>query len=203
MYVPPAFQFSEQEALAFVKANDFGVLVTRDLTMSHIPMLLKQTENGAVLCGHISARNPQARAIRAGETAKVMFAGPHAYISPMMYSEPLRNVPTWNYQAVEIMGTLKATAPENTRAAMTAQVEQYETEWAMDDLSDKYVAGNLRAILAFELSVDEIIGKNKMSQNKPQSERDKVAKHLDADGQSIVAALLREPNHEISNGDEK
>ena len=203
MYVPPAFQFSEQEALAFVKANDFGVLVTRDLAMSHIPMLLKQTENGAVLYGHISARNPQVEAIRAGETAKVLFAGPHAYISPMMYSEPLRNVPTWNYQAVEIMGTLKATAPENTRAAMTAQVEQYETQWTMDDLSDKYVAGNLRAILAFELSIEEIIGKNKMSQNKSQNERDKVAAHLDADGQSIIAALLREPNHEISNGDQK
>ena len=203
MYVPPAFQFSEQEALAFVKANDFGVLVTRDLAMSHIPMLLKQTENGAVLCGHISARNPQVRAIRAGETAKVLFAGPHAYISPMMYSEPLRNVPTWNYQAVEIMGTLKATAPENTRAAMTTQVEKYETEWAMDDLSDKYVAGNLRAILAFELSIDEIIGKNKMSQNKPQTERGKVADQLDAQGESIIAALMREPNHEISNGDEK
>ena len=186
-----------------MKANDFGVLVTRDLTMSHIPMLLKQTENGAVLCGHISARNPQARAIRASETAKVLFAGPHAYISPMMYSEPLRNVPTWNYQAVEIMGTLKATAPKNTRAAMTAQVEQYETEWAIDDLSEKYVAGNLRAILTFELSIGEIIGKNKMSQNKPQTERGRVAAHLDADGQSIVAALLREPNHEISNGDEK
>ncbi len=203
MYVPPAFQFSEQEALAFVKTNDFGVLVTRDLTMSHIPMLLKQTENGAVLCGHISARNPQVAAIRAGEAAKVLFAGPHAYISPMMYSEPLRNVPTWNYQAVEIMGTLKATAPEDTLAAMAAQVEQYETEWAMEKLSDKYVAGNLRAILAFELSVDEIMGKNKMSQNKPQTERDKVAKQLDAEGQSIVATLMREPNHEISNGDEK
>ncbi len=36
MYVPPAFQFSAQEALAFVKANDFGVLVTRDLTLTRI-----------------------------------------------------------------------------------------------------------------------------------------------------------------------
>ncbi len=33
MYVPPAFQFSEQEALAFVQTNDFGVLVTRDLAL--------------------------------------------------------------------------------------------------------------------------------------------------------------------------
>ena len=203
MYVPPAFQFSEQEALAFVKTNDFGVLVTRDLAMSHIPMLLKQTKDGAVLCGHISAHNPQVDAIRAGEAAKAIFAGPHAYISPMMYEQPLRNVPTWNYQAVEITGKLKATAPEDTLAAMSAQVEQYETEWAIGDLSEKYVAGNLRAILAFELSVDEIIGKNKMSQNKPQNERDKVADQLEIDGQSIVAALMRKPNHEISNGDQK
>ncbi len=191
MFIPPAFQFSDQEALVFVKTNDFGVLVTRDLAMSHIPMLLKQTTSGAVLCGHISARNPQVAAIRAGETAKVMFSGPHAYISPMMYEQPLRNVPTWNYQAVEIMGRLKAVAPKDTHASMAAQVEQYETEWAIDDLSEKYVAGNLQAILAFELSIDEIIGKNKMSQNKPQNERDKVAGHLDADGQNIVATLMR------------
>jgi len=203
MFIPPAFRFSEQEALAFVETNDFSILVTRDLTMSHIPMLLKQTENGVVLCGHISVRNPQVDAIRAGEAAKVVFAGPHAYISPMMYSEPLRNVPTWNYQAVEIMGTLKAAAPEDTLAAIAAQVSRYETKWTIEDLSEKYVAGNMRAILAFELSVGEIIGKNKMSQNKPQSERDKIADQLDADGQNTIAALMRTPNHEISNGDQK
>ncbi len=196
MYVPKAFQLSEKDALAFVETNDFGVLVTRDLTMSHIPMLLKRTENGTVLCGHISMSNPQVDAIRAGESAKVMFAGPHAYISPMMYSEPLLNVPTWNYQAVEILGTLKAVALEDTLAAMTAQVEQYETEWAIKDLSEKYVVGNLHAILAFELSAEEIIGKNKMSQNKPQSERDKIANQLDADGQHLIASLMREPKNE-------
>ncbi len=191
MYVPQAFQFTEQEALAFVQAHDFGVLVTRDLTMSHIPMLLKKTANGLVLCGHISARNPQVEAIRTGETAKVLFAGPHAYISPTMYAEPLRNVPTWNYQVVEVLGILKAVAPENTLAFMTAQVEKYETEWAIKDLSETYVAGNLRAILAFELSVGEIIGKNKMSQNKPQSERDRVAGYLEGRGENSVAALMR------------
>ncbi len=203
MYVPQAFQFSKAEALAFVRAHDFGVLVTKDLTMSHIPMVLKSTEKGPVLCGHISARNPHVAAIRAGETAKILFAGPHAYISPMMYSEPLRNVPTWNYQAVEILGKLKATAPENTLASMTAQVEKYETKWAIGDLSEKYVAGNLRAILAFELSVDEVIGKNKMSQNKPQDERDRIADYLDASGQNIIAALMRTSNTEMPNGDKK
>jgi len=202
MFIPPAFKFSDQEALTFVETNDFGVLVTQDLTMSHIPMLLKRAENGAVLCGHISMRNPQVEAIRAGEAAKIVFAGPHAYISPMMYSEPLRNVPTWNYQAVEIMGRLKATAPEDMLASMSAQVSKYETEWAIENLNEKYVAGNLRAILAFELSVDEIIGKNKMSQNKPQSERDILADQLDKLGESNVATLLRKPNHEISNGDQ-
>lgn len=169
--------------------------------MSHIPMLLKKTKRGHVLYGHISVRNPQVNAIRANETAKVMFAGPHAYISPTMYSEPLRNVPTWNYQTVEIVGTLKPTPSENTLASMVAQVSQYETEWAIENLSDKYVAGNLRAILAFELSVDEIIGKNKMGQNKPQSERNRVAEQLDADGQDVIAALMRKPNHKVSNGD--
>ena len=202
MFVPTAFQFSDKEALAFVKANDFGALVTKDLAMSHIPVLLKQAENGLILCGHISARNPQAEAILAGEAAKIMFAGPHAYISPLMYSEPLRNVPTWNYQAVEIMGVLKAVSPENTYCAIAAQVSQYETKWDMDDLSEKYVAGNLRAILAFELSVDEIIGKNKMSQNKPQNERDKIADQLAADGQELIAAQMRKPNNEMSNGDQ-
>lgn len=201
MYVPSAFQFSKQDALAFVEVNDFGVLVTKDLTMSHIPMLLTQTENGLVLRGHISVRNPQVDAIRAGETAKIVFPGSHAYISPMMYSEPLRNVPTWNYQAVEIMGTLKATAPEDMSASMSAQINKYETKWTLEDLSEKFIAGNFRAILAFELSVDEIIGKNKMGQNKSQSERDKVANHLDTDGQNAVATLMRKPNHEISNGD--
>ncbi len=191
MYVPQAFQFSKAEALAFVETHDFGVLVTKDLTMSHIPMLLKKTEKGPVLCGHISARNPHVEAIRAGETAKMMFAGPHAYISPTMYSQPLRNVPTWNYQAVEILGRLKAVTPENALSAMSAQVEKYEMVWAIGDLSEKYIAGNLRAILAFEMTVDEVIGKNKMSQNKPQSERDRVADVLDIQGENSVAALMR------------
>lgn len=194
MDIPPAFQFSEPEALAFVGAHDFGMLVTGDLSVSHIPLSLQETVGGYKVCGHISIRNSQIDMIRAGAKAKAIFTGRHAYISPMWYSEPYRNVPTWNYQAVEIIGRLKPVADAEAFAALTTQVETYETEWSMGDLSERYVAGNLRAILPFELSVDDIIGKNKMSQNKSPLERNLIADKLEQQGQADVAALMRTHN---------
>ncbi|PHR60109.1 MAG: transcriptional regulator [Robiginitomaculum sp.] len=191
MYIPSAFQFSEQEAIAFVRENSFGMLVSEGLHVSHIPMLLKETDEGLKLCGHIANNNPQIADINSGAKAKAIFAGPHAYISPLWYSEPLRNVPTWNFQAVEISGTLTRVPEEGANASLRAQVEQYETKWSIDDLSEKYVAGNLRAISFFELCIDDIIGKNKMSQNKSQTERGLIADALTAQDQNDIAHLIR------------
>lgn len=195
MYTPRAFQFSRQEAIAFVRANDFGMLITSDLSTSHIPLLLKETATGLKLYGHIANNNPQIAAVKSGAKAKAVFTGPHTYISPQWYEEPLRNVPTWNFQAVEITGILDLIPEANAKAALREQVQHYESVWSLDDLSERFIAGNLRAISSFELSVDEIVGKNKMSQNKSQTDRDRLAKALEIDGQNQIANLIRYPHN--------
>jgi transcriptional regulator len=57
-----------------------------------------------------------------------------------------------------------------------------EQPWAITDAPDKYVAGQLRAIVGIELVVEEIEGKAKLSQNRSDADRVGVVDGLRREG---------------------
>jgi transcriptional regulator len=73
---------------------------------THIPFLLRQTEGQyGTLVGHVARANPHWRQF-AGQTAMVVFTGPHVYVSPTWY-EAQNVLPTWNYTAVHAYGRVE------------------------------------------------------------------------------------------------
>lgn len=187
---PPYVFDGDAAVLEFIRANDFGTLITPDLETTHISVHLDTSETVPILRGHIAARNPQSQHIQKGGPAKIVFWGDHGYVSPTVYDDPLRNVPTWNYQTVEVTGILSTIPEDEYRSQMDKQINDYEDTWTLDDFSPKFVAGNFRAIIPFTLSMDAVVGKNKMSQNKSDEERTRMADKL-APSDPILAALIR------------
>ena len=105
MYSPSYNRVEDRaELLAFMRANNFAVLVTGTggtLHASHLPVQVRGDKN-IVLDMHMARNNPQWREFFDDE-AMVVFSGPHAYVSPRWYEEKER-VPTWNYAAVHAYG---------------------------------------------------------------------------------------------------
>ena len=133
---------------------------------------------GNKLVGHLAKANEQARELEAGCEAVAIFEGPHAYISPSLYSTPETSVPTWNYIVVHVQGRVsvikEAAAVAGMLARLTSVYEQGKQEpWTFDMDSD-HIGKMLGGIVAFEMEIGSIAGKFKLSQNRPIGDRGRV-----------------------------
>jgi transcriptional regulator len=92
-------------------------------------------------------------------------------------------VPTWNYSAVHLIGEVRVHHdPEWLRAAVEELTDEHERSreepWQVADAPSSYVDGQLRGIVGVELTVTEVQGKAKLSQNRSRSDRDGVVAGL-------------------------
>ena len=197
MYVPDHFREDRPDVLhEAMRRIGFATLVTQGLEANHLPMLL----DGNVLRGHVARANPVWKQ-GVGE-ALAIFLGPHAYVSPNWYpskAETGKAVPTWNYLTVHARGTIAwMQDPGWLRAHVTALSNTHEAgrenPWAIGDAPASYVDGMLRAIVGFELTVTELEGKWKLSQNRSASDQLGVIAGLDQLGSNAsreIADLMR------------
>jgi transcriptional regulator len=195
MYSPPYNRLEDRvEVLAFMRANNFPVLVTGAgaLRASHLPVLVEDGADGLVIDMHMARANPQWRDF-SGQEALVVFSGPHGYISPRWYEDAER-VPTWNYAAVHAYGA--PTLVEDRQAKHASQrrlVASLDPQWlpSFDALDAGYVDKMLGAIVNFRIAVTRIETRWKLSQNRGRREMELIAEALEKAGESALAALTR------------
>ena len=211
MMYSPAYNRIEDRAelLAFMRANNFALLVTGTggaLHASHLPVIVEERgaeaqkpRNGdgerLVLVMHMAKANPQWRELFDDEVL-VVFFGPHAYISPRWYEQKER-VPTWNYAAVHVYGTARIIEGRQAKHAAQAKlVAVHDPQWlpAFASLRGQYVDDMLDAIVNFEIAVTRIETRWKLSQNRGRREQELIAAQLEksVDGvERSLAALTR------------
>ena len=194
MYSPPYNQLKERaELLQFMRANSFAALVTGaegKLAASHLPVQVRGEGDGIVLDMHMAKNNRQWRAFGA-EEVMVVFAGPHAYVSPRWYEEKER-VPTWNYAAVHAYGVPKMVEDKARKHANQRQlVATLDPQWlpAFDALKPEYVEMMLNGIVNFEIAVARVETRWKLSQNRGRREMELIAEALENSADSAERAL--------------
>ena len=131
------------------------------------------------LLAHMAKNNPQWQTLEQ-QTALVIFSEPHAYVSPGLYEKVL-NVPTWNYIAVHVYG--RARLITDTAAAfqlLEKQMRTYEPAYLdqWNQLSEEYKNAMVQGITAFEIPVEKLEEKWKLSQNKSLHDRQNVVAQL-------------------------
>lgn len=203
MYTPEAFHETNPERLlTLIRAYPFGMLITVDNGLpcvNHLPFLYEQHDSGIpVLLGHLAKANPQWQHLASGQTALVVFQGPHAYVSPGWYSSP--GVPTWNYATVHVHGIARIfddeTETEGLLNRLTAVYESTQPKPWQAKFSDERRAKLLGMIVGFEIPIDGIQGKFKLSQNRPADDQRAVADRLLESGAPLSIAVAELMGHE-------
>ncbi|HWZ02161.1 MAG TPA: FMN-binding negative transcriptional regulator [Mucilaginibacter sp.] len=183
MYIPSFNKFeNQQEAIVFMQRYSFATIVTvKDglPVATHLPFLVEEKDGIVTLRSHFAKANPQA--VDSTDTkVLVIFTEPHAYISPKHY-EKVENVPTWNYLAVHAYGKFKLLEGEEHKAALLkATIKNFEAEYLKqwESLPDKYKQNMMKGITAFEIIVDDLQAKAKLSQNRSEIERKNIVEQL-------------------------
>lgn len=189
MYVPEAFRELDVEKLrAFVRDNSFGTLVSTTPEgpfATHLPFLLDAERN--ILLGHMARANPHWQSLD-GQVALAIFQGPHGYVSPRWYTTPVA-VPTWNYAAVHVRGpvTLIQDGPRLLEI-LAETVHRYDATWPMPE--GDFVPKLARGVVGFEIAIERLDGKMKLSQNRSPADREGAIAGLRDVGQTELADLM-------------
>ncbi|MHB2264098.1 FMN-binding negative transcriptional regulator [Aliihoeflea sp. PC F10.4] len=190
MYTPPAFREDDPAALATIMRDaGLATLVTatsEGLIATPLPLLFEASEGPqGTLYGHVAKANNQ-WTLQPTSDALAIFSGPDAYVTPSWYASKREHgkvVPTWNYVAVHAHGPVEFfDDPDRLLDVVTRLTEHHEQSrpdaWAVSDAPERFVASQLRGIVGFRLPISRVFGKRKMSQNRPETDREGVAAGL-------------------------
>jgi transcriptional regulator len=204
MYVPSHFALDDSEALGLLSSLDTGHLISVHGGVPHaslLPMHVRVSPDHPVrIIAHFARGNPHWRHITSGDTVLFVATGPDAYVSPGYYpskAETGRVVPTWNYVEVQARGVIRLLDDEGELLAIVHELTDHfeagrDEPWSVDDAPSEFIAAQLRAIVGVEITVTEITGKAKLSQNRPDADRIGARDGLRGAGGSgaAVAALM-------------
>jgi transcriptional regulator len=199
MYTPDSFRIaSTAECHAVMRAHGFAMLVTPVLggpaAITHLPLMIDATAGEfGTLHGHVARANPHWRQFATGEVSTAVFQGPHGYISPRWYVAK-EAVPTWNYVAVHACGRAAIIEkPTMVRRYLEELASRYETgsnSWRLDQLSDSLYHTLSESIVCFSIPIEQLVGKAKLSQNRPAEDRAGVLAGLEALGTPEARSLI-------------
>lgn len=162
---------------------------------THLPLVVKNEGEHGVLEGHFAKANPHWQVLADRETL-VVFTGPHSYVSPTLYTEPL-SVPTWNYIAVHAYGTMELIEEAEAKdALLKGLIERNEPAYAESwrQFPDGFRRTMLAGIVGFRIPISRIEGKFKLSQNRSESERRSICAAQEkgsADEQALAVWMKR------------
>ena len=176
MYTPKFNQVTDRSILVeAMRAYSFAILFGPGLEATHLPLIVKDEGEHGLLMGHFAKANPHWQALAGGDTM-VVFPGPHSYVSPSLYNDPL-SVPTWNYIAVHAYGTLELIEDPGAKSALLEELIQthepaYLNQW--HGMPEGYRRTMLTGIMGFRIPIARIEGKFKISQNRGSEEQRNV-----------------------------
>jgi transcriptional regulator len=199
MYIPPHNRNDDLQQLhAFVKANSFATLVSQhDGTplATHLPLQVIAEGERWRIEGHVARANPQWQSLE-GQTVLAIFNGPHAYISPTNYAQNT-GVPTWNYAVVHVYGRISLLHDEAGKMRVLTRLQHHYEHTAHDTFMaqpEAFRSGQLRGIVAFDMQVERIEGKYKLSQNRSRDDRESVTVWLEGSAHAAprgTAVMMR------------
>jgi transcriptional regulator len=205
MYLPDHFhEVDPTEIEGLLAAHPLACVVAQTksgLIANHLPLL---SGKDGFLIGHVALANDMHRLLDEGQDVLAIFRGADGYITPNYYPskpEHHRHVPTWNYQVVHVHGEITfqhdARSKRGAVGLLTSRHERRlngDAAWRMSDAPADYMEAMLDAIVAFRITVQRIIAKSKLSQNRePRDHRGAVEGLRAAGNVDLADTMARRP----------
>jgi transcriptional regulator len=202
MYQPSHFRVEDRGTLlGVIRARPLAQVITAGpggLQANPVPFTLAEGEGGATLLrAHLARANPQWREMADGAETLLVFQADEHYVTPSWYAtkrETGKVVPTWNYIVVQARGPVSVEeSPDWLRRQVDTITGEREaavgSDWRVSDAPEGFTAAMLRGIVGIEMRVESLVGKFKLSQNRPEADREGVVEGLAGLGHPDAAAM--------------
>jgi transcriptional regulator len=197
LYIPEFNRLEDTAAaLDFMRANPFAILVSAadgSPFATHIPVLVAEAAGGILLRGHVARANSHWKMLEQDRETLAIFHGPHAYISPSLYGSR-ESVPTWNYAAVHVYGRTRIFEQAEPLTEILLETfavfeQAYLNQWR--GLNEDYRAKMLSQIVGFEIAVERIEAKFKLSQNRPRADQSRIIESLESSADTVIRGVAK------------
>lgn len=209
MHIQQKFSETNVDTLhALMRSHPLGTFVVlgdSGIEINHMPFHLELTAGDkGVLRAHMPRGNPLwQQKLDERHEAVVVFQGPENYITPSWYESKREHgqaVPTWNYVVVHAYGRPTFVHDKEwLRAHVTALTNTHEASlsspWQVSDAPADYIDTMLGNIVGVEMPITRLLGKWKVSQNRPMADRLGVVDGLNAlatEKASAMQALVKQ-----------
>jgi transcriptional regulator len=196
--------FKEQDpavVLQFVKEHPFAFLCGVDAdhkpVATQVPVFIDERDGRLYLSGHMMKQTDHHKAFAQNPNILAVFSSAHTYVSASWYQDK-RQGSTWNYISVHAKGVMRfldEPALLDVLKRTTAHFENNPDSGAnFDDLPQEYVQRLIKAIVAFEVEVQQMEHVFKLSQNRDEKSYDNIIQKLerqDAAGQYIAKEMRK------------
>lgn len=202
MYNYPHYKEHDREKLlAFMREHPFITLIGCDksgrVAVTQVPVLVEEKEGSIVITGHIANKSDHHKAFTENPSVLALFTGPHTYVSGSWYTGNPQQASTWNYISIHARGIIQFRDEEALiellrKLSLHFEKDNTNSSTIYDNLPVGYKEKLIKAIVAFEITVDELDNVHKLSQNRDEKSYMNIIDMLeqqDGDGKYIAARM--------------
>jgi transcriptional regulator len=180
--------YKEQDTavvLQFVKEHPFALLCGSDENnkpvATQIPVFIDERNGKLFLSGHMMKHTDHHKAFEQNKNVLAVFTGPHTYVSATWYTKPAGS--TWNYMSVHAHGTIRFGDEDELIATLKRLSLHFEngntgSSTVFDNLPAEYTARMMKAIVPFEIEINDLQHVFKLSQDRDEESYDNIINEL-------------------------
>lgn len=198
MFIPKLYRSEDFDLMKeIIRENAFALLISsaEKIRATHSMMILNEDDPENIYVEtHISRANPQAKTLKDGDEVLCDFLGAHAYISSSWYDH--MNVSTWNYEAVQIHGTVQLMNSGELYQHLDKLTSKYENfqkcPVMVKDMGKEFVEKEMKGAFGLKIIPTEIFIKQKLSQNRKEHDFQNIISELensDENGRKIAEKM--------------
>ena len=177
--------------MEFIKQHPFAFLAGCDAdgrpVATQIPLFIDERDGKLFLSGHMMKNTDHQKAFMQNNNVLAVFTGANTYVSASWYEDKQQGS-TWNYISVHAKGQLRFLDETALLSVLKRTTNHFEnnphSRANFDDLPSEYVQRMTKAIVAFEIAVQQMENVFKLSQNRDEKSYDNIITKLDSQDES-------------------
>lgn len=189
------------EVIDFMRQHPFVTIIGTDskgrIEATQVPVLVDEKEGRILITGHIARKMSHQKAFEEKPDVLMLFTGAHTYVSGTYYTGNLQQASTWNYVSIHARGKIKWMNEEGLIEFLKKFTLHFENNntastTVYDNLPDEYLSKLIKAIIGFEIEIEELDNVYKLSQNRDEKSYDNIIHELrkqNGDGKTIAEMM--------------